>query len=162
MVLSGSDQLTSNEDEYDVSCPEILEPPAKTTITPEATAQVPTVVAPIGARSDQQAGKGETTAESTAYAVRATSEIHNVMLDPTSFTVLQVIAITKQEKDGRTSFRGCVHYVGSNSFGGRMQRWGGYSVNKKGQLNSWSGTEYTDCYIHKNEVQTDVTAEVEK
>lgn len=43
MVLSGSDQRTSNEDEYEVSCPKMPEPLVTPSATPEATAQqVPT------------------------------------------------------------------------------------------------------------------------
>jgi hypothetical protein len=96
------------------------------------------------------------------YAIQATSDIRNSMLDPTSFTVLEVIAATKQEKDGRTSFKGCVRYVGSNIVGGRLQRWGNYSVNKNGQLKSSAGNQYSGCYIGKNDVQVDMTVEVKK
>jgi hypothetical protein len=62
-----------------------------------------------------QAVNDKTSAKSTAYTIEATAAIGNMMKDPTSYTVLQVIALTKQRKDGRTSFRGCVHYVGSFS-----------------------------------------------
>jgi hypothetical protein len=102
------------------------------------------------------------TVSSTEYAIRATSEIRDEMYDPTAFTILQVIAITKKEKDGRISYRGCVHYVGSNLNGGRLQRWGGYSANKKGELRSWAGGEYDTCSIYKNDVEVDVTADVSK
>jgi hypothetical protein len=112
--------------------------------------------------SSEQARKSEATVKSTEYAIQAAWEIRNIMLDPTSFAVLRVIAITKLEKDGRTSFKGCVHYVGTNSYGRKRQSWGGYSVNKKGQLHSWPGSEDGDCYVFKNESQTDVTNEVEK
>jgi hypothetical protein len=102
--------------------------------------------------------------KSIGYAIRATLDIRDIMIDPTSFTLLQVVAITRREKDGSTSFRGCVHYVGSNRMGGREQAWGGYSIDRKHPLEvkSWPGGEYSDCYIHKNEVQIDVTGEVQK
>jgi hypothetical protein len=119
-------------------------------------------VAGQNSASSGHAVTDEITLQSIRYASDATARIRDLMLDPTAFTVLQVIAITKQEKDGRTSFRGCVHYVGSNSYGGRRQQWGAYSVNKKGKLNSWLGGEGTHCNINKNDVQTDVTGEVQK
>ncbi len=93
------------------------------------------------------------------YAIQATSEIRNVMLDPTSLTVLQVIAITHREKNGSTSFRGCVRYVGSNIVGGRLQQWGVYWVSNKGAVTSYPESLW-GCY-GKGE-QTDVTVEVKK
>jgi hypothetical protein len=68
----------------------------------------------------------EISEKSIAYAIRATSGMQHVMHDPTAFTILQVTAITKQEKNGRITFSGCVHYVGSNLYGGRMQQHGSY------------------------------------
>lgn len=96
------------------------------------------------------------------YAVQGASDIRNALLDPTSFTLLQVISITKRKKDGQIQYRGCVHYVGSNRMGGRIQMWGGYFVNKKGKLTSGAGTENMGCYIASNEQQADVTEEVSR
>ena len=110
---------------------------------------------------ETQAAGDEISQKSIAYAVRATSGMRQGMHDPTAFTILQVTAITKQEKDGTITFSGCVHYVGSNLYGGRMQRHGSYQVNKKGQLTIWTGTETSYCETHKNEVHKDVTAEVQ-
>jgi hypothetical protein len=95
------------------------------------------------------------------YALRAASAIRNGLYDPTSFTLLQVVAFTKHEKDGRTTFHGCVHYVGSNLYGGRMQRWGSYSVDKKGRFSFSPGNEYSNCYVNKNDVRKDVTDEIQ-
>ena len=74
--------------------------------------------------------------------------------------MLQVVAITHSEKKGRTSFKGCVHYVGSNAFGGRIQKWGTYSVTDNGDILS-SPQEGLLCCYGRGE-QTDVTAEVKK
>ena len=115
--------------------------------------------APMGGA---QAAGDEISQKSIAYAVRATSGMRQVMHDPPAFTILQVTAITKQEKDGRITFSGCVHYVGSNLYGGRMQQHGSYQVNKKDQLTIWTGTETSYCETHKNEVHKDVTAEVQE
>lgn len=104
----------------------------------------------------------EISQKSIAYAVRATSGMRQVMHDPTAFTILQVTAITKREKDGRITFSGCVHYVGSNLYGGRMQQHGSYQVSKKDQLTIWTGTETSYCETHKNEVHSDVTSEVQE
>ena len=66
------------------------------------------------------------------------------MLDPTAFTVLQVIAAWRQGKKGEIRYEGCVHYVGSNAFGGRLQRWGTYSANKRGEVRTLP--EASGCY----------------
>jgi hypothetical protein len=88
--------------------------------------------------------------------------MRQVMHDPTAFTILQVTAITRQEKDGRIAFSGCIRYVASNLYGGRMQQHGSYRIDKKDQLTIWTGTETSYCETHKNEVHQDVTAEVQE
>jgi hypothetical protein len=95
------------------------------------------------------------------HAYQGVRQIQNVMLDPSAFTLIQVISITGRKKD-QTYYRGCVHYIGSNAYGGRLQRWGGYSTDKKGIVNGFPGTEYTTCQIKSNEKQKDVTKEVSK
>jgi hypothetical protein len=82
------------------------------------------------------------------------------VLDPTSFTVLQVLVSPKSG--------GCVHYVASNTFGGRVQQWGIYGSDKKGRLSVYlltstvllSTQNIVDGCI-KTSVR-DVTAEVKK
>jgi hypothetical protein len=119
-------------------------------------------MSPQNRTNNDQDRKEDTSTKSAEYAIRATLEIRDAMLDPTAFTVLQVVAITKQEKNGRTSFKGCVHYVGSTRAGGRLQAWGGYSVDKRNRLNSWPGGENGYCSVSRTETQTDVTNEVKK
>lgn len=108
-----------------------------------------------------QEPKDETTQKSIDYATQATSRIRDAALDPFSFTLLQAVAITRQEKNGRMTFYGCIHYVASNAFGGRIQRLDEYSVNKKGGLDV---TSFGDlhCSFAKSYARTDVTADVVK
>jgi hypothetical protein len=81
-------------------------------------------------------------ATSKQFAERAAVMLRNEMKDPGSFTLLGATAFIKEDKDSQkpSSFRGCFHYVASNSFGGREQSWGGYHVDKKGTINVFGGT----------------------
>jgi hypothetical protein len=92
-------------------------------------------------------------------AVRGITMMRDSVLDPTSFTVLQVLVSPKSG--------GCVHYVASNTFGGRVQQWGIYGLDKKGRLSVsllTSTVLYTQNIVDgciKTSVR-DVTAEVKK
>ena len=91
-------------------------------------------------------------------AVRGITMMRDSVLDPTSFTVLQVLVSPKSG--------GCVHYVASNTFGGRVQQWGIYGLDKKGRLSVslLSTVLYTQNIVDgciKTSVR-DVTAEVKK
>ena len=93
-------------------------------------------------------------------AIRGITMMRDSVLDPTSFTVLQVLVSPKSG--------GCVHYVASNTFGGRVQQWGIYGSDKKGRLSVYlltstvllSTQNIVDGCI-KTSVR-DVTAEVKK
>ncbi len=97
----------------------------------------------------------------SAYGYQAAIQIRDALTDPTSFTLLRVIAITKQEKNGMIKFRGCISYVGSNVYGGRLQRWGNYSVDKDHRVRAGVGGQYSSCEIGKSEDSKDVTTEVQ-
>ncbi len=103
-----------------------------------------------------------------AHAKLAVPELRMMMKDPGSFSLIQVIAIVKPNKKDATkpSFRGCIRYVASNSYGGRQQACGGYRVDKKGHLTVFPGSvsDYPSCLpcqIHADEVYRDVTSEAE-
>jgi hypothetical protein len=102
---------------------------------------------------------------SKSYASRAVPEIRMMMKDPGSFTLIQVVAIVKpNKKDPATpSFRECIRYVASNSYGGRLQACGGYHVNKKAHLTVFpgpqTGGEACSCAVYNNEIGVDVTQE---
>jgi len=104
-------------------------------------------------------------ATSKAYALKACPKLRDEMKDPASFTLLQLVAITRTDKDPakKSVFRGCIHYVASNSFGGREQAWGAYYVDRKEQLNVFGGepgNSSLNCMsLHKRETSVDVTAD---
>ena len=89
------------------------------------------------------------------FAIQGTTMMRDQAVDPTSFTVLQVLL-------GPKYGGGCVHYVASNTFGGRVQQWGIYGSDKKGRMSVYLGIDYNivDGCI-KTSVR-DVTAEVKK
>jgi hypothetical protein len=91
------------------------------------------------------------------YAKTATIELRSRMVHPTSFIVLEVKAIASNEKGGRTTYRGCIHYVSSNVVGGSLQRWATYLVDEKGNPNLRTGRKYGDCHLDKNSNDWDVT-----
>jgi len=87
-------------------------------------------------------------------AIQGTIMMRDGVRDPTSFTVLQVLL----EPNG-----GCVHYVASNAFGGRVQQWGVYSMDKKGRITVALNLQfqyYIDWCVKSS--WRDVTAEVKK
>lgn len=102
------------------------------------------------------------------YATQAKKQLRDMMVDPTSFTVLQVTSFVQYDKHGRATFSGCVRYLGSNVYGGKVQRWNQYQVGSRGVVVdtthdwSWSASHYSECYLPYKAVQTDVTAEVKK
>ncbi len=114
------------------------------------------------ATGSDQATTDEANRKTIAYAVQAISGIRSNMHDPSSFELLQALVFTRQQKNGRTSVRGCIHYMGTNLFGGRLQVWGFWGVNKKGQLGYEGGTESNNCLYLKDEVKKDITDEVRK
>jgi SH3-like domain-containing protein len=120
----------------------------------------PTAQAQYAAPYARQSSPAEKSGAEVSYAIEVTSDIRNSMLDPTSFTILQVIAIHWQRKNGTVEFRGCVHYVGSNVVGGRLQGWGIYEVSKKGRVSVVPQSIWGECYGFGE--RTDVTTEVKK
>lgn len=96
-------------------------------------------------------------------ALQATKMLRDGALDPGSFTLLQATSYTKTDKKGRTEYGGCVHFVASNAFGGRVQQWGWYKVDKyDGQFRYGFPVPYDPCNYSKDAVVADVTAEVKK
>lgn len=104
---------------------------------------------------------------SKGYALRACQELRIEMKDPESFTLMQVVAFTRLDKEPKkkSGFRGCIHYIAGNSFGGRLQAWGGYYVDKKGRVNVFGGepgeprpSNYC-MYLKSRETSADVTAD---
>lgn len=91
------------------------------------------------------------------YAKTATLELRNRMVHPTSFTVLDVKAIAKEEKGGRATYKGCIHYVSSNVVGGSLERWATYSVDEKGHSKLGTGRNHVRCHLDKNSKDWDVT-----
>ncbi len=102
--------------------------------------------------------------QSKAYALEACKRLRNRMKDPGSFTLMQVVAIARQNKDPKkpSDFRGCIHYVASNIFGGREQAWGSYWFNGK-ELQTYVGGPGDNgwgCLRTKSrEKSTDVTSD---
>jgi hypothetical protein len=99
---------------------------------------------------------------SKAFAIKATKMLRDEAVDPTSFTVLEVVARTGLDKHNRRGFGGCIHFVAANRVGGRMQACGGYYTDKKAQLQVFGGNpaesgQPCSCANVKNGV--DVTAE---
>ncbi|MGB7133194.1 MAG: hypothetical protein WBD59_20445 [Candidatus Sulfotelmatobacter sp.] len=121
-----------------------------------------------GAKEAQVAAADNDLATSKAYAFKACLELRSEMKDPESFTLMQEVAIFRRDKDPKksSSFRGCIHYIASNSFGGRAQAWGGYHVDNKGRISVYGGepgepTDLNHCADPKSrETVADVTAEV--
>jgi len=106
-------------------------------------------------------------ATSKTYALKACQELRSELKNPESFTLMQVVAIARRDKDPKknSSFRGCIHYIASNSFGGRAQAWGGYYVDKKGHVSVYGGEpgeprDLNHCAdLKSRETSTDVTAD---
>ena len=97
------------------------------------------------------------------YAIRATREMRDGVLDPASFTLMQVVSYyTKADKKGRIEIGGCVHFVASNAFGGRVQQWGWYEVGRYSDQFHSGVVPYDSCVHPKDAVVTDVTAEVKR
>jgi len=101
-----------------------------------------------------------------AHAKNAIPELRMMMKDPGSFTLIQVIAIVKPNKKDATkpSFRGCIRYVASNSYGGRSQACGGYRVDKKGHMTVFPGPQNEEactCRVNSGENYRDVTSDAE-
>ena len=96
------------------------------------------------------------------YAKTATLELRNRMVHPTSFTVLEVKAIIKEEKGGKTTYKGCIHYVSTNIVGGSLQQWATYSVGERGNPKLGTGRHYVHCHLDKNSKGWDVTDIVRK
>lgn len=104
-----------------------------------------------------------TLSQAREYAVKAIPMLRNELVDPTSFTLLNVHAIMRlgKDPDKQPSFWGCIHYVAGNRMGGREQAWGAYSIGKKGQLQVTPGT--TDrwfCKVYKHDVSVEITDDV--
>jgi hypothetical protein len=96
----------------------------------------------------------------------AISMLRSEMKDPESFTVMQAVFITTQDKKDPTQqepwIRGCVHYIASNSFGGRGQEWASWSRDKKGRLSVYGGQDssYPCMNLRSRETMKDVTSDV--
>jgi len=83
-------------------------------------------------------------------------------VDPTSFTVLEVVAGTSLDKHENRTFFGCIHFVASNRLGGRLQACGGYHTDKKGSLRVFGGDPAQSgqpCSCAKVKAGLDATAE---
>lgn len=99
-------------------------------------------------------------------ALRAVSMLRDEMKDPESFTVMQAVFITRQDKNNPTQqepwVRGCVHYIASNSFGGRLQRWASWNRDRKGRISVYGGQDssYPCMKLRPREALTDVTPDV--
>ncbi len=105
-----------------------------------------TVMGQSSTRSGQ-ATEDEITQKSIEYAAQATADFISHANDPTSFTLLKVIAVTQsKKKNNKVSYAGCVHFVGSNLYGGRMQTWGSYTVDKNGYVTYWINPS-GECYV---------------
>jgi hypothetical protein len=105
---------------------------------------------------------------SKAYAIQATTMLRNEVIDPTSFTLLEVVAFMRSNKNPHKPliFAGCIHFVASNRLGARMQSCGGYYVDKKGNLQVGAGDPASTgdpctCVNHdeRRVREIDVTAE---
>ena len=97
------------------------------------------------------------------YAIRATREMRDGALDPASFTLMQVVSYyTNADKKGRIEIGGCVHFVASNAFGGRVQQWGWYEITRYSDQFHSAVLPYDSCVHPRDAVVTDVTAEVKK
>jgi len=103
------------------------------------------------------------------YAVQAVTRLRNQLVDPTSFTLLEVKAFTKVDKHGDTKFLGCIRGVAANGFGAKNQAWFGYHFDDKkkevevGQeLGSYSPTGCISRFYSKDWTSYDVTEEVRK
>jgi hypothetical protein len=84
-------------------------------------------------------------------------------LDPASFTLMQVVSYyTNADKKGRIEIGGCVHFVASNAFGGRVQQWGWYEITRYSDQFHSAVLPYDSCVHPRDAVVTDVTAEVKK
>lgn len=96
----------------------------------------------------------------------AISMLRSEMKDPESFTVMQAVFITRQDKKDPTQqepwVRGCVHYIASNSFGGREQKWASWSRDKKGRLSVYGSQDssYPCMNLRSRETLKDVTPDV--
>lgn len=108
-----------------------------------------------------------------SWAEQGVSILRDNMKDPTAFTVLQVIARThplSTLKGKLIDQWGCVHYFGTNSYGGRGQHWGGYQLKsgkggKKDSFYIWGDfdPDTGQCpVLRKNETEIDVTEAVKK
>jgi hypothetical protein len=97
------------------------------------------------------------------YAIRATKEMRDAVWDPASFTLMQVVAYyTKADKKGRIEIGGCVHFVASNAFGGRVQQWGWYEITRYSDQFHSGVVSYDSCVHPRDAVVTDVTTEVKQ
>jgi hypothetical protein len=96
-------------------------------------------------------------------ALRAVSMLRDEMKDPESFTLMQAVFITRQDKKDPTQqepfVRGCAHYIASNSFGGRLQKWASWSRDRKGRISVYGGQDssYPCMKLRPRETLIDIT-----
>lgn len=103
-----------------------------------------------------------------SWAEQGVSILRDEMKDPTAFTLLQVIART-QHNGKRIDQYGYVHYISTNSYGGRSQSWGKYAIKrgkggKKDSFYIWAGEDGEKSVpdLRKNETEVDVTEAVKR
>ena len=99
------------------------------------------------------------------YAVQGATRLRDQLVDPTSFTLLDVKAFTKFDKHGNLKFGGCIRAVAANGFGAKGQKWFGFGLNKKNEIGvgGESDTAYGCAYIYdKDWTSYDVTEDVRK
>lgn len=121
----------------------------------------------------QQSTVYEARQEEINYAVEAINKIRNGLIDPTSFTLLQLTTSEKWDKHGTVTYQGCIHFVGSapcyniysNTCGMKMQQFASYSVDKKGRMMAGlsGGLLFAFDYCYSNPAsRVDLTDEVRR
>ena len=105
--------------------------------------------------------------QQVSWAKNAVDILQGHLKDPTSLTVFQVLAIStprRYKKRDVTWYLGCIHYMATNSYGGRTQSWIGYDVNLiSGNYRVTVGEDNLsqhECPVGKIDTVLDVTDKV--
>jgi hypothetical protein len=101
------------------------------------------------------------------YAVQGATRLRDRLVDPTSFTLLEVKAFSRFDKHGNLKFGGCIRAVAANSLGAKNQKWFNFALNsKKNEIEVGGESDYTEsgcAYMYRKDwVSYDITEDVRK